>query len=769
MRERTSLDKGWRFALGHASDGSKDFDFRRDRSLVKAGEGRGAASPSFDDSGWRTVELPHDWAIELPLDPDGGKELAEHGFRAIGPDHPEHSVGWYRTGFDIPEADLGRRIAVEFDGVFRDSVVWINGHRIGRHESGHTSFRFDVTDHLVYGGRNTLVVRCDASSWEGWWYEGAGIYRHVWLTKTAPLHVAPSGTFVTTEVIGKTATVTARTTVANESDTQAMFTLRSTVESLVSSSMHILDPWQSVEVVHAISVPDARLWSCETPNLYSLQTEIESGGQVVDRHQTTFGVRTLRWDANEGFFLNDLPVKIKGTCNHQQHAGVGTAVPDELHFWRLRKLKAMGSNAYRCSHYAVAPEVLDECDRLGLLVMAENRLAGGGPEFEGQLRAMVKRDRNHPSVILWSLGNEEHTVQWSITGERIGKTLARACHELDPTRAVTSAMHDRGFNEGFMHVVDVHGWNYIGVGDILKWRERNPHRPIVGSEEASTVCTRGIYIDDAERGYVSAYDRRTPKWGSTAEKWWTFFAERPWLAGGFVWTGFDYFGEPIPYKWPCTASHFGLMDMCGFPKDNFYYYKAWWGGDPVLHLFPHWNWPGRDGEAIDVRCFTNCDSVELFLNGASLGRREVPRNSHVAWSVNYTPGMLEAVGHRDGVELRRTRVETTGEAARLELIDEAADFRDIAIVAVRAVDAEGRIVPTANDFVEFTLEGGGRLLGVGNGDPSSHEPDQASSRSLFNGLAQAIVQRGEGPVTLRAASKKLASCTVSLRERVQDA
>ncbi len=774
MREKLSMDRGWRFALGHAADESKDFEFLHSRCLVKAGEARGAAGTKFDDGGWRAVDVPHDWAMELPFDPKGDKELGEHGFHAIGPDHPEHSVGWYRRTFEVPESDLGRRISIEFDGVFRDSIVWVNGHRMGRHASGYTSFRYDVTDVVNYGGKNVVAVRADASSWEGWWYEGAGIYRHVWLVKTGAVHVGHWGTVVRCEPRGEGAEVTAGITVLNEGDGAAEVDVVSEVldgerrvGEVVTQGVTV-PAWGEVEVSQLVQVAAVKLWSCESPNLYTLRTTIRRGAQEVDRYDTRFGVRTLEWDAARGFFLNGKPVKIKGTCNHQNHAGVGIAMPDRLHWFRVKKLEEMGSNAYRCSHYAVAPELLDACDELGMLVMAENRLAGSGPEQLGQFESMIRRDRNHPSIILWSLANEEHTVQWSVAGERIGASMIRLAHRLDPTRQVTTAMHDRGLGEGFANVVDVHGWNYMAVGDIEAFHKRRPEQPIVGSEEASTVCTRGEYVDDEKRGYVSAYDVGTPPWGSTAEKWWTYFAERPWLAGGFVWTGFDYKGEPIPYQWPCTGSHFGLMDQCGFPKDNYYYYKAWWGDRPVLHVFPHWNWAGKEGQEIDVRCFTNCERVELFLNGRSLGVREVKRNSHAAWRVPYAAGVLEAqgfVGDRKVIEVRR---QTAGEPVRLVLTSDretmTADGEDVVSVAVMVLDEAGNQVPTANNLLEFEVTGQGRLLGVGNGDPSSHETEKGPTRRLFNGLAAALVQStrtaGEATITVRSAGLRGASLGV---------
>jgi len=767
------MDRNWRFALGHAADDRRDFDFKRSSCLVKAGEARGAAGVKFDDSNWRQIDLPHDWAIELPLDPRGDKELAEHGFHAIGPDHPETSVGWYRRHFRIPKQDLGRRIWVEFDGVFRDSIVWINGHRLGQHQSGYTSFHYDLTDYLNYGGAggggdNVLALRVDASSWEGWWYEGAGIYRHVWLTKMSPLHVALWGTFVTSELKRNKATITVRTTVANDSDNTATFQLSSSLAPYPGRgrgrgavSRISLAPWTQKEFTQSIKIAKPDLWSPDSPNLYVLHTDITQGAKSDDTCTTTFGIRTTHWDPRRGFFLNGKRFKIQGTCNHRDHAGVGVALSNRLHQLRIEKLKELGCNAFRCSHYPHAPELLDACDRLGMLVMAENRLAGSSPQILGDFESMIRRDRNHPSIILWSLANEEHTIQWSIAGERIGRTMVRLAHKLDPTREVTAAMHDKGLAVGFANIVDVHGWNYIKVGDIDAYHRKHPDRPIVGSEEASTVCTRGIYADDPKRGYVSAYDIRTPGWGSTAEKWWTFFSERPWLAGGFVWTGFDYRGEPIPYKWPCTASHFGIMDLCGFPKDNYYYYKSWWTNEPVLHLFPHWNWRGREGETIDVRCFTNCEEVELFVNGHSHGRKRVVKNSHVAWNVPYQPGTLESIAFQQGKEVLRKTIQTSGSPKRLIAQPDRqiirADGEDVVSVTVSAQDDLGHAVPTANNLIEFNVSANAKILGVGNGDPSSYESDKAPRRRLFNGLALVLIQSTTkpGPITITATSRGL--------------
>jgi beta-galactosidase len=782
LRGRILLDRNWRFALGHAASPAQDFEFARSRCLVKAGEGRGAASPKFDDSLWRPVDLPHDWAIELPIVPPAGnetadRELAEHGFHAIGPDYPQNSVGWYRRKFKIAKADLGRRISVEFDGVFRDSIVWINGHRLGRHESGYTSFRYDLTDYLNYGTENVLTVRVDATSWEGWWYEGAGIYRHVRLTKTDPLHIAPNG-IVVIATSGRSARVNVRSRIVNESEKPARCTIihriRDANGKIVATARSRPTPisaFAEIELTQRLAIRKPRLWSCDDPYLYHLETIVKREAKDVDSVQTPFGVRSFRWDAKRGFFLNGHPLKIKGTCNHQQHAGVGIALPDAIQEFRIKKLKELGSNAYRCSHYAATRELLDLCDRYGLLVMAENRLAGSGRGTLDEFRDMILRDRNHPSIFMWSIANEEHTIQWSVAGERIGRTMVNLAHQLDPTRPVTAAMHDRGLNEGFANVVDVHGWNYINMGNIEAFHKRRPKQPIVGSEEGSTVTTRGIYADDSVRGYVSAYDRRAPKWGSTAEAWWTFFAQRPWLAGGFVWTGFDYFGEPIPFKWPCTASHFGLMDLCGFPKDIYYYYKSWWSDQPVLHLFPHWNWPDQMGQPIDVRCFSNCDEVELILNGQSLGRKTMPRNSHLAWNVDYQPGTLEARGFKAGRQIAQASRQTTGVPALLSLQPDrarlAAGARDVAVISVTVCDDQNRPVPTADNLVQFEISGLGQLIGVGNGDPSSHESSKAPIRRAFGGLCMALVQSTDksGEIRVEATSPALTAASILIRAR----
>ena len=769
-RERLLLDSGWRFSLGRADDPARDFGFGggKAETFAKSGDLFLPSSIKYDDSAWKKVDLPHDWAVELPFEND--KALYSHGCKPLGRKYPATSIGWYRRVFDIPAADAGRRIALEFDGVFRDCIVAFNGHYLGGNLSGYAAFRFDVTDFVNYGDRNVLVVRADASLNEGWFYEGAGIYRHVWLTKTAPVHVAHWGTFVRSEVTGSAATVRVTTEVENDGDEErtcqvvsAVVDAEGKVVGTVRSAPGPVTPWGRLEFEQQIAVGNPALWSPDTPNLYRLLTTVESAGAALDRYETPFGIRTLRFDAKDGFFLNGQHVEIKGTCNHQDHAGVGAALPDRIQYYRVERLKEMGTNAYRTSHNPPTPELLDACDRLGMLVMDETRTMSSSREGLSELERLMRRDRNHPSVVIWSLGNEE-PEQETERGARIVTSMKRLARKLDPTRPVTVAMNYGGWR-GAAPLVDVRGINYH-ERDIDAYHRQMPNQPMVGTETGSTVSTRGVYANDKERGYVSAYDLNFPPWAATAERWWGVYAERPFLEGGFVWTGFDYRGEPTPYGWPCINSHFGILDTCGFAKDNFYYYQAWWGSKPVLHLFPHWNW--KEGQEISVWCHTNLERVELFLNGRSLGAQNVVKNVHLEWKVKYAPGVIEARGYRGGQQVLTAKRETTGAPARIVLRPDrariAADGEDVSMVAAEVVDSQGRIVSVANNEIAFSIAGNGRLIGVGNGDPSSHESDKGDRRRAVNGLCMAIVQasRQDGTLKITASSPGLEGASATL-------
>jgi len=772
-RERLLLDFGWRFHLGHACDPAQDFGYGGDGVFSKSGELFEPSYLKFDDSKWRAIDLPHDWAVELQFENDPG--VVNHGFKPLDRSYPATSIGWYRRVFEISETDLGKRLSIEFDGVFRDCMVALNGHFLGRNMSGYAPFSYDVTDFLNYGAQNILVVRVDATQGEGWFYEGAGIYRHVWLLKTDPLHIAHWGTFVQSRVHAAAATVTISTEVENQGAERRTINLVSrivdknaNVVATVETHSMWVDPGTSLTLVTETEVQHPLLWSFEGPNLYRVAGTVQDAysGRTTDQHATTFGIRTIEFDPNEGFFLNGKPVKIKGTCNHQDHAGVGSALPDRIQYYRIEKLKEMGVNGYRTSHNPPTPELLDACDELGMLVMDETRRMSSDSEALSDLEKLVRRDRNHPSVILWSLANEE-PEQGTARAARIVASMKRLVQRLDPSRPVTTAMDD-AWGQGVSAIVDVQGFNYKHGKQIDDFHRRFPKQPTIGTEVGSTVSTRGIYANDKEKGYVSAYDVNFPEWAATAEEWWKIYAERRFLSGGFVWTGFDYRGEPTPYGWPCINSHFGIMDTCGFPKDNYYYYQAWWSDKQVLHLFPHWNWPGKEGQEIDVWCHSNLEKVELFLNGASLGVKEVPRNSHLAWKVSYKPGTLEARGYKGGQQALVARRETTGEAAKILLRPDRpqfqADGQDVSLVEVQVLDKEGRIVPVADNEIVFQLSGPAKIIGVGNGDPSSHEPDKAQKRRAFNGLCMVIVQSAKEPgeIRLEASSPGLEPATLAI-------
>jgi beta-galactosidase len=726
------MDAGWRFSLGHATDTDKDFGHATGffSYFAKSGYGDGPADPKFDDRAWRVLNLPHDWAVELPFDPKGSYS---HGFKALGRNFPGNSVGWYRKTFNIPASDKGKRISIEFDGVYRDAVVWVNGFYLGREQSGYNNFRYDMTDYINWGGDNTVSVRVDATMEEGWFYEGAGIYRHVWLTKTLPLHIDYNGTFVTTEMGKGAAVVTARTTMVSEGKKTAAFKINLAVldadgKKVASGSMEkgLLNPSGTGEYSAKLKVPQPHLWSLETPYLYKLVTKVVSAGKVVDRTETPFGIRTITFDANKGFFLNGKRVELKGTCNHQDHAGVGAALPDALQYFRIKQLKEMGCNAYRCSHNPPTPELLDACDQLGMLVLVENRLMGTSPELMGRLKRMILLDRNHPCVFAWSLGNEEWGIEGNVMGAQIVPPMQDFVMRLDPTRRVTAAI-DSGWGNGSSTVIDVMGYNYHVHGNTDDQHKKYPKQPSFATEESTTNQTRGVYETDKAACHMGPSDLN-PK-GSSIEEVWKYYADRPYLGGLFLWTGFDYRGEETPFTFPATSSQYGVLDLCGFPKDiTFDYLKAWWTDEPVLMLSPHWNWKGREGKNIQVRAFSNCDEVELFLNDKSLGKKPMPANSHLEWQVPYSPGELSARGYKGGKEAAFALQETTGDPVSVVLMPDRstiqADGEDVSVVTVRVLDKQGRPVPTAGNQVRFSLEGPGHIIGVGNGDPSCHEPDR---------------------------------------------
>ena len=760
-REQLLFDFGWKFTFGNGNDPSRDLGFGYGQGdFAKTGDFK-FAEAKFDDSKWRPLNLPHDWAVELPFVWD--EEQKSHGYKPLGRRYPETSVGWYRREFEIPVSDLGRRISVEFDGAFRDVLVFVNGCFIGRNDNGYAPFRFDLTDFLNYGAKNYIVARVDASVGDGWFYEGAGIYRHVWLTKTDALHLGKWESYVRTAVSGSSALLTLGTVVANEGKQtesakvswQILDAAGKTVAAAESAPQSIgVDGCASFTASAQLANP--ALWSVDAPNLYSAIVTVEADGKPRDAERVSFGVRTAVFDADKGFFLNGKSLKLQGTCNHQDHAGVGAAVPDRLQWFRLGVLREMGCNAVRTSHNMPTPEWVEGCDRLGLMMMCETRQMSSSPEGLAQLEVMIKRYRNSPSIVIWSVGNEEGHLQEDMAeqGVKIAATMVRRCHELDPTRVVSAAVNGNN-KKGVSDAFDIIGFNYnLQFPD--EYHKNNPKRAIFGSETASAISTRGEYTTDRLRNTIRAYDTSEPGWGETAEQWWTFYGTREWAAGGFAWTGFDYRGEPTPYGWPSINSQFGIVDMCGFPKDTFFYYKSWWSAEPVLHLFPHWNFEGKEGDEIPIWVHSNLDEVELFVNGKSLGSQKVPRLGHVAWKAKYEAGVIEARGSKAGQVVLTEKRETTGPAVAIRLTADraeiGADGEDVAVLKVEALDKEGRAVPTAGTYIGFKVSGNGTLIGVGNGDPNCQESDKEPHRSLFNGLAQVIVQstKREGEIHIEA-------------------
>ena len=729
-RDLILIDKDWTFNFGHQYDTEKDFGHATGyfSYLTKTGFGDGPAAQGFDDRAWRKLDLPHDWAVEQSF---SEKASFSHGFKMAGKGFPEKNIGWYRKKISIPETDNGKIISLKFDGVFRNSKVFFNGYYLGTEQSGYNGFEYDVTAYVNYGGENTIVVRVDASMEEGWFYEGAGIYRHVYLQKTNPIHVVANGTYVTSEIKNDNAEVTAQVTIQNKGNYKGKIEVIQNIidasgKQIATFTENATAPefYKTANYTSKLNVKNPLLWDLESPNLYKLVTHIQQNGKIIDSYETPFGIRTIKFDAENGFFLNGKQVKLKGTNNHQDHAGIGTALPDELQYFRIKKLKEMGSNAYRCSHHPPTPELLKACDELGMLVIDETRLMGINDYHLNDLKRMLERDRNHPSIFCWSVGNEEWNIEGGIVGERITNVMQGFTKSIDTTRPVTVGISS-GFRSGISSVVEIMGYNYLGNGDIDAHRNQFKQQPGMGTEEGSTFATRGIYFTDDAKHYQSAYDRKPRPSFYSIEEGWKFYAERPYLAGVFFWTGFDYRGEPTPYGWPSVTSYFGMMDVCGFPKDNVYYLKSWWGSKPVLHIMPHWNWSGMEGKEIDVWVYSNCDEVELFLNKKSLGKKKMEVNSHLEWKVTYTPGTLEAIGYKNGKKILTETKKTTGIAENIQLsLDKENSLNaNVSVVTVEVTDKKGLHVPTANNEISFSVKGG-KILGVGNGDPTSLESDK---------------------------------------------
>ena len=709
--------------------------------------------------------------VDLPF---SARASHSHGYKQVGWGWPQNSVGWYRHRFFIPKSDEGRRIAVRFDGIFRNAQVFCNGFYLGHEPSGYASATYNLTEYLNYGGDNVLTVRADASTEEGWYYEGAGIYRDVWLEKTGPVSIA-SATY-DTETGADTATVSCQVKVGiDRTLTTWTGPLRVRLDLLDARDAVCATAEETLcESAGDLSVSLAKphRWSADTPYLYKARLSLYQDGRLADRTVTRLGLRSVAFDPSRGMTVNGQVVELKGTNLHLDHAGVGVGVPDSLWVYRVKALKALGSNAIRCSHNPATPAMLDICDSLGMYVIDENRLMGTNREHRDLLERMISRDRHHPSVILWSIGNEEWLIESSGKGEKIARTMQQWVHDLDPSRPVT---YGNSGGDRLVTVPDIHGYNYIVQNDVDNRRRQHPDWFVIGTEETSGCGTRNVYFTDSLRGWMRSInyegEERSGGERNVIERGWKFYKQHPWAGGLFYWTGFDYRGEPNPMKWPATGSQFGLLDYCGFPKDEAFYLKAAWTPGPVLHLLPHWNLRGHEGDSVEVWAYSNCTEVELLQDGHSLGRKPMPADGHLSWSTVYRPGRLLARGYRDGRLLLTTLVETTGPASRLSARPHKRTLRrdgqDIVVVDLSLLDSRGRLVPDACDSLQFAVSGPAEILGCGNGDPGFKGVERprplpagaagpSSARRFiflaFMGRAQVILRsrEGSGPVVFTA-------------------
>lgn len=810
-RERTPLTSDWKFLLSETVD---------------------ASAPDFDDSEWRTLDIPHDWSIE--------GEFSKENPATPGGGALPGGTGWYRKEFTVPETDKGKTIYVDFDGVYMNSSVWLNGELLGTRPNGYISFRYDLTPYLTYGTEpNVLVVKADNSHQpNSRWYSGSGIYRNVWLVKTNPIHVDNWGTYVTTPNISdKKATVNTQTTVLNSTFQSKDVKLITSIWNASGKKVAETESETYVTTGEAnlfkqtLQVNDPTLWSVENPYLYTAVSEVVVNNEIVDRYETTFGIRTFRFDVDKGFFLNEKPMKILGVCNHHDLGCLGTAINTRALERQIEILKAMGCNAIRTSHNPPAPEFLDLCDRMGMLVQDETfdmwrkkKTTHDYAQYfnewhERDLSDQLLRDRNHASVFMWSVGNEV-LEQWTQAGadtldlqqantllnlgrkidaaalsdstlsvnSLIAIKLANIVKKFDTTRVVTSGNNEtRPENHLFRSgAMDVYGFNYH-QGAYASFPENFPGKKFISSESTSGLMTRGFYMMPSDQKYVwpdswdkgfdrpehlcSSYDNCHVPWGSTHEETWKEVKRLPHASGLFVWTGFDYLGEPTPFWWPSRSSYFGIIDLAGFPKDVYYMYQSEWTDKNVLHIFPHWNW--KEGEEIDIwTYYNNADEVELFLNETSQGVKKKEENVfHVSWRVPFTPGTLKAVSRKDGKVVMTKEIRTAGKAATVTLTPDhstiTADGKDLSFVTVEIKDKDGNLVPDADHLVKFDITGNGFIAGVDNGSQTSHESFKAPQRKAFYGKALVVVQSNgqKGKIELKATAEGLTPATVTLKAK----
>jgi len=783
VRQTELFTKNWQFFLGDIPNGQ---------------------SQDLNDSEWRTLNLPYDWSIE--------GEFSKDNPATIGGGALPGGIGWYRKTFTIPESDKDRLIFIDFDGVYRDSEVWINDHYLGKRPYGYSSFRYELTPFLKYGDeRNVLAVKVDNSQQpNSRWYSGSGIYRNVWLVTTHKIYVDHWGTFITTpEVTEQSATVNIKIKIRNSERQDQQVTIKTVVVDKngnnitdVSSEHSILQN-EKFETHQNLIISEPILWSIENPNLYKAITIVEHNGKVCDAYETTFGIRSFYFDVDKGFFLNGEPVKIKGVCNHHDLGCLGAAVNTRAIQRQLDILKEMGVNGIRTSHNPPAPELLDLCDEMGFIVMDEafDMWKKGKTKYDysldwddwhkKDLEDMVLRDRNHPSIFVWSIGNEV-VEQWDkedSSGTVIAKELVSIVKNLDTTRPITANCNDQDTLNPVIRsgALDLIGYSYAHNNYHL-FPEVYPGKKFIASETTSALATRGHYdmpsdtirrwpprwdlplLDGNLDNTCSSYDNCSAPWGSTHEETWKIIKKHDFLSGMYIWTGFDYLGEPTPYPWPSRSSYFGIVDLAGFPKDAYYMYQSEWTDKPVLHVFPSWNW--KEGDTIDVWAYTNCYEVELFLNDKSVGRKKKTGDDlHLMWRLPFTPGTLKAVGYADGKEIITSVQKTAGTPARIVLEADrniiTADGRDLSFITVKVLDKNNILVRYADNLISFEISGEGNIVGVDNGLQTSHESFKMNYRKAFNGMCLVVIQSSEkaGRITLETISEELKGASLEIETK----
>ncbi len=734
---------------------------------------------------WKSVDLPHDFRVEI-----GVTKEATNWEQGYIPD----GIAYYRKVFKVPKSTLGKRVVLEFDGVTRNASFWYNGCFLGDHYSGYTGFQFDVTELTKYGdeeGDNVILVRCDTTNGsEGWWYEGGGIYRHTWLTTYEDTHVDRWGVFVKPIVKGKDAILEIETTICNETFVEKSYRVCTTIINPMGEEIGQVGTTGTISACGkdtkkcTMEVQEAYLWECKNPYLYTAVTEVFEGDRIVDNYETTFGIRSVAY-TTEGLLLNGEPTPLYGTCFHQDFVGVGAAIPDAIQNYKIKKIRDIGFNAFRSSHNPATLELLDACDRMGVLVINENRIIETTKHRMEDLEELIKSSRNHPSVFAWSMSNEE-IFAGSYQALRILDKMIPFARHLDDSRLFLSAeafLSGEMAGKYGMEIYDVFGMNYaesaLNNNQIKNLTESYPDMKFLSTESASWYTTRGIYEDNKERGHCSSYGTRYvmmggeggPNAGGTARPWqtWNFYKENPKTGGFFIWTGFDYRGEPTPLKEYQVCSNFGIMDTCGFPKDDCFYYEARIKETPLIHIMPHWTWE-KEGEIKKIRLYTNCEEAELFLNGESLGRKTL-EDDWIPFEVAYHPGELLAVGYRNGEKVVEDVQRTAGKATAIKLEADRSvldgDGADVSCVKVSIIDENGIVVPNAENQVVFEVTGAGHLLGLGNGDPGCRENDKASSRHAFSGLLLALIQSNEesGDIVIRAESEGLQKGEIVLQAK----